>query len=60
MSHGPATPAQHAARVLKERFAKYTDPSVRRTLLLLLIQMFEQDRELKALRRERDSETNGK
>jgi hypothetical protein len=60
MSHGPATPAEHAARVLKERFAKYSDPSVRRTLLALLIQMFEQDRELKTLRREREIERHGK
>lgn len=60
MSHGPATPAEHAARVLKERFAKYTGPGVQRALLVLLTQIFEQDRELKTLRRERESERHGK
>jgi hypothetical protein len=54
MSHGPATPAEHAARVLNECFAKYRDIDVRRTLLALLVQIFEQDRELKSLRRERE------
>lgn len=54
MSHGPATPAEHAARVLKERFAKYTDSGVRRTLLVLLTQNFEQDKQIRNLKRELD------
>jgi hypothetical protein len=55
----PATPAEHARRMLKERFAKHSEPAVQRALFALLKLLFEKDKELKELKRERESERRG-